>query len=97
MKRRRIVLGSMVLLLILGLVLAACGSAEDPPAGTQLDGKALVEERCTQCHNLQRVEAAGKSADAWASTVERMIGHGAKLNDAEKAAVIDYLTQAYPE
>jgi cytochrome c5 len=87
----------MVLLLILGLVLAACGSAEDAPAGTELDGKALVEERCTVCHNLQTVTSAKKSRDAWQSTVERMIDKGAELNDAETTVVVDYLTEAYPE
>jgi cytochrome c5 len=81
--------------LVLGLVLAACGAADEPPA--DLDGKALVEERCTQCHGLQNVTGAKKSRDGWQSNVERMIGKGAQLNDAEKAAVIDYLAEAYPE
>ena len=95
MTRTRIVLGSTVLLLLLGLVLTACGGAEEP--ASDLDGKALVEERCTQCHNLQTVTSAKKSADGWQSNVERMIGKGAQLNDVEKAAVIDYLSEAYPE
>jgi hypothetical protein len=87
----------MLLLLVLGLVLAACGGAQEPAAGSDLDGKALVEERCTECHNLQTVTSAKKSRDGWTSNVERMIGKGARLNDAEKAAVIDYLAEAYPE
>jgi len=86
----------MVLLTVLGLVLAACGGAQDP-AGSSLDGKALTEERCTQCHDLQRVQMAKKSADGWKSTVERMIGKGAQLNNAEKNAVVAHLTEAYPE
>ena len=73
----------------------ACGGAKEP--ASDVDGKALVEERCTVCHNLQTVSGAKKSRDAWQSTVERMIGKGAQLNDAEKAAVVDYLTEAYPE
>jgi cytochrome c-type biogenesis protein CcmH/NrfF len=97
MTKTRFLLGSMLLLLVLGLVLAACSGAQEPAAGSDLDGKALTEERCTQCHNLQTVTSAKKSRDAWQSTVERMIGKGAELNDAEKAAVIDYLTEAYPE
>ena len=95
MTKTRIVLGSTVLLLVLGLVLSACGGAKEPAA--DLDGKALAEERCTVCHNLQTVTSAKKSRDGWQSTVERMIGKGATLNDAEKAAVVDYLTEAYPE
>ena len=57
--------------------------------------KALVEERCTQCHDLQTVTGAAKSRDGWQSTVERMIGKGAQLNDAEKAVVIDYLAEEF--
>jgi cytochrome c5 len=85
----------MALLLVLSLILAACAGAKEAPA--DLDGKALVEERCTKCHDLQRVISAKKSRDGWQSTVERMIGKGAELNDAEKAAVVDYTTEAYPE
>jgi hypothetical protein len=102
MTRTRIVLGSTILLLVLGLVLVACGSAQEAPASggevdTELDGKALVEERCTECHNLQTVTSARKSREGWQSNVERMIGKGARLNDAEKAVVIDYLAETYPE
>ena len=95
MIKTRIVLGSTLLLLIAGLILTACGGAQDAPA--DLDGKALAEERCSKCHGFDRVEAAKKSADGWTSNVERMIGKGAELNDVEKAAVIAYLTEAYPE
>ena len=95
MTRTRLVVGSVLLLLVLGLVLAACGGAQEP-AG-DLDGEALVQERCTQCHALSTVTGAQKSRDGWQSTVESMIAKGAQLNDAETAAVVDYLTEAYPE
>jgi hypothetical protein len=62
-----------------------------------LDGKALVQERCTQCHDLQRVEAAKKTGDEWKANVERMVSLGAKLDEAEQEAAIDYLTEAYPK
>lgn len=61
-----------------------------------LDGAALVQERCSVCHNLDRVENAQKSADEWAATVTRMVGKGAKLDQAEQEAVIQFLAQAYP-
>lgn len=101
--KTRLLIGSLVVIFVLGLVLAACGGAEEPAPGTEgeqpgaLDGQALVEERCSQCHNLQTVTSANKSRDAWQSTVERMIEKGARLNEAEKEAVIDYLAEAYPE
>jgi hypothetical protein len=92
--KRGLLLGTFGVLLLLSLLLAACGG-QDPPA--QLDGQALAEERCGVCHDYQRVESAAKSADAWASTVDRMIERGAQLNDAERQAVIDYLAEAHPE
>jgi hypothetical protein len=97
MTNTRLLVGSIVLLLVLGLFLTACGAKETEPGAADLDGKALTEERCTSCHGLQTITSANKSRDGWQSTVERMIGKGAQLTDAEKAAVIDYLAEAYPE
>ena len=97
--KTRLLVGLVVVLLVLGIVLAACGGAQEPGSGSgaALDGKALVEERCTKCHVLETVTGAKKSSAGWQSTVERMIGHGAQLNAAEKTAVIDHLSVAYPE
>jgi len=64
-----------------------------PAAG--LDGAALVQERCTKCHNLARVEAAKKSAEEWKATVERMVSKGAQLDAAEQEAVIKFLAETY--
>jgi cytochrome c5 len=97
----------MVLLIaLLASLLVACGGAtEDPAPGgaggqetpAALDGKALHEERCTKCHDLQRIEAAKKTADEWKATVERMVGKGAELNAEEQSAVIGYLAEAHPK
>jgi hypothetical protein len=99
MNKTRIVFGSILLLVVLSLGLAACGAQDPPPSGgsASLDGKTLVEERCTECHSLSTVTGAAKSRAAWQSTVDRMIGHGARLNNAEKEAVINYLSEAYPQ
>ena len=86
------VLGLLVLLL--STLLAACGTAGDEP---ELDGQALVQERCSECHDLARVQSASKSRQEWQSTVERMVELGAELNEAEQAAVVDYLAETYPE
>ena len=62
-------------------------AAPEPP----FDGAALLQERCTVCHDLGRVEAANKTADEWRTTIGRMIGKGAKIDDAEKEALIEFL------
>ena len=97
----RWVLALTALALLLTLVLVACGAAKEEaapaaaPAG--LDGKALVEERCIQCHDLRRVESAKKTRDEWKANVERMVSLGAELDEAEQEAVIDYLAETYPK
>ena len=101
------VFAMMLLVLLLGSLLAACGRAEDEtavPTAEQeeaapvtLDGKSLLEERCTPCHDLGRVEGAKKAEEEWKATVERMVGKGAQLNQEEQALVIQHLAEAYPE
>jgi cytochrome c5 len=57
-----------------------------------LDGKALVQERCTLCHSTDRIYKHAKVDRAhWAETVDAMIKKDAKLSDTERKAVIDHL------
>ncbi len=71
------------------------GAIEEAPEGTtseNLDGAALVAERCTVCHTAERIDRASKDEADWTATVDRMIGYGAQLNSAEREAVIAYLS-----
>ena len=96
-----------LLVLLLGSLLAACGGAKEETAvptveqkqvaPPMLDGKSLLEERCTRCHDLGRVERARKTEEEWKATVERMVGKGARLGQAEQELVIQYLTETYPQ
>jgi cytochrome c5 len=67
----------------------------EPTAAPVEEGWALLEERCTVCHTLDRVERSQKSREEWESTVARMVGRGAQLTDDERAVLIDYLTARY--
>ena len=86
-------------LLLLSLVVACSTAQEETPApdAGALDGKALTEERCSVCHDLERVTAAQKTQEEWKATVERMVANGAELNQAEQDAVIQYLAETYPK
>ena len=108
MSRRMLAVFTMMLLVVLvGSLVAACGAAEDEsaaPATEQeeaapaaLEGKTLLEERCTQCHDLGRVERAKKTKEEWKASVERMVGKGAQLNQAEQELLIEYLAETYPK
>ncbi len=66
-----------------------------PPAGP--DGQALLQDRCTGCHSLSRVERARKTAEEWESAVSRMIGYGAVLNTEELEVLVQYLAETYPK
>ncbi len=75
---------------------AAQVEEESESGEAALDGKLLLETRCTQCHDLGRVTNASKTAEAWEKTVVRMVGKGAKLNAEEQAVLIEYLSTTYP-
>jgi hypothetical protein len=93
---------ALSLVVLLSILLAACGGSDQQQDKGQgapgtLDGKALVEERCTKCHGLDRVTSAHKTKEEWKATVERMVGKGADLNTQEQEVVIEYLTATYSD
>lgn len=67
----------------------------EPTTAPAEEGPVLMEERCTVCHTLDRVESAQKSREEWESTVTRMVEYGAQLTDAETTVLIDYLSANY--
>ena len=99
----------VVTLLLFALILSSCGGGSEKSTNasttgtdnttsgsTDLDGKSLVETRCTECHSLNRVTSFSGSIDDWTKIVDDMVKKGADLNDAEKEAVINYLAETYP-
>jgi hypothetical protein len=77
-----------VALVVLIVVSAISGCSSKPPAQ-------VVEEQCVGCHALSIVENSRKSPEEWKSTVTRMVQLGAKLDDQQAEAVIDYLSETY--
>lgn len=74
---------------------AAPYEAEAETGVTEAPGKALLETRCTVCHNLERVQKKKLDDAGWEEVVKRMVKHGAKLHDAEKEALVTYLAENY--
>ncbi len=64
------------------------------PAG---DAKALVSEKCTVCHDVQRIMGKRSPADDWSFTIKRMQGMAAgAITDADVAQITKYVTAAFP-
>jgi cytochrome c5 len=64
-----------------------------PPSS--IDGEALLQQRCTACHNLNRVTNKSWSMEQWERNVTDMINKGARLNAEEKEALVKYLAENY--
>ena len=65
---------------------------QEPTAG---DGEALLQERCTACHGLERTTSELKTWEQWEQTVDRMIDKGGQLDEQESTTLIDYLAATY--
>lgn len=63
----------------------------DGGGSSTTDGATLLEERCTVCHTTDRILGASKDPAGWQSTIERMVGKGAKLTAEEQAVLAEYL------
>ena len=57
--------------------------------------EALLNERCTKCHNLDRVKEARKSQNEWQATVQLMVGKGAVLTPIEVNTLVKYLRETF--
>lgn len=59
------------------------------------DELALMNERCTVCHDAARIQAAKKSRAEWESTVANEKAKGAKLTELETTLLVDFLAAIY--
>ena len=64
----------------------------EPEATEEVDViEALIYAKCSACHSADRVFRADKTEAEWETTIDRMIGLGADVNDDEKTKMIDWL------
>ena len=54
-------------------------------------GKDLVEERCTVCHDLERIAVVKRQKAAWPALVANMVGRGAVATPDEARIISAYL------
>jgi len=97
MRTRKVLLGMTLLFVVAASALSACGGASGEPTEepVSVDGGTLLQERCTECHGLERTTSVQKTRAEWESTVTRMVNRGAELSEAEKMVLVDYLAETY--
>lgn len=68
--------------------------AEAQPA--DIDVEALIIEKLEGHHDVNWIWDANFDRAKWESTIDRMIGYGAKISPEEKQIIIDYLLSRNP-
>ena len=78
----------------LGLAIALAGgiaaTAQEPelPAGPGVD---VTRGKCLTCHGVDLIRQQRLTRSGWEREVDKMVRWGARVTDAERSAVIDYL------
>lgn len=67
---------------------------QTPTAPPIPSGPQLLQERCTSCHGLDRIDHPHTRAQ-WKAVVDLMRAYGANLTDQEAQALVDYLAETY--
>jgi mono/diheme cytochrome c family protein len=85
-------MGFGVLAFTAALVFAS--TARNEPAAKDR-GRELVQDVCTYCHNLDRLQGQALSREEWRGLTKGMISEGAPVTDDELSMILDYLAKNY--
>ncbi len=77
------------------VILCGAAAAQSQNALPEGNGKAIVEEKCSMCHELERVTGSRFTRADWQTTMNRMKDYGVELTDDEWTVVTDYLATNY--
>jgi cytochrome c2 len=59
------------------------------------EGKEVLLNVCTQCHDLERVRRTRLNAEGWAELLQTMLNEGAPLTDEDFVKVLRYLARNF--
>jgi hypothetical protein len=83
----------IALILLFASIFAVAQAPEGPakplPPGP---GQAKIKAGCLQCHNSSRIADAHFSRMQWSDELDKMVGLGAVVPDADRKELLDYLT-----
>ena len=57
--------------------------------------QAKVKAACTNCHNTSRITEQHLTRDRWTTELQKMEGLGAVIPDADRKAILNYLTRNF--
>ena len=85
--------------IVLGFALPALSQGQAPnvpmPEGA---GKAIVQAKCTVCHDLERVaQRDGNTPEGWQMILNNMVTLGAQVTPDEVQVVHQYLSSNFPD
>ena len=63
--------------------------------GRKERGRQLVEDICTYCHNLEKLDGQQRTRQEWRDLTKGMIFEGAPVTDEEFSTILDYLAKYY--
>jgi cytochrome c5 len=63
--------------------------------GAKDRGRELVEDVCTYCHGLEKLNGQELSKEEWRNLIKGMIFEGAPVTDEEFALIVDYLAKHF--
>jgi mono/diheme cytochrome c family protein len=79
-------------LLLAGVAAAESGPSQ--PVATD-QGRRLVLDVCTSCHDLKRVKIQHLSREEWRGVIKGMISEGGPVTDEEMSMIVDYLAASF--
>jgi mono/diheme cytochrome c family protein len=98
MRNARAVSGLMlfVVVAVVTTLLLTVAYADEQQA--KIDGKAIFEQRCMKCHNVEKFKSLQHDRQGWEIILNRMKrSKNCVLSDDEINAVADYLAKKYGE
>jgi cytochrome c5 len=63
--------------------------------GKKERGRELVEDVCTYCHGLDKLNGQALSKGEWRDLIKGMISEGAPVTDEEFSMIVDYLAKHF--
>lgn len=57
------------------------------------EAKDILNTNCAACHSTARIASARKDLAGWKASIDRMIGKGAILTDAQAGLIAEYLAE----